>query len=337
MRTRSPVDDATEHEPRTHCRSTLRRRALAVVGVLAPLAAAALGSSWWLGERAMNVHHTPGLLEPSATQESALADVAGSMVRLEAGTFQMGTPADDPERDDDETWHAVTIARPFLLSRVEVTQDQYEAVMADQPLADVAGGSLLGADLPAADVTWLEAVRFCNRLSEFEDREAAYTIEGDHVTWDGDAPGYRLPTEAEWEFAARAGEWHRYGSVDDPADLCSQGNVADSSARPGLLHVMTAPCDDGFEGPAPVGSGPANAWGLHDLVGNVWEWTWDGYGPLETDAVVDPRGADDAAERITRGGSWWDEPFCLRTAARASQPPHARRKDLGFRLARSLP
>jgi formylglycine-generating enzyme len=320
-------------------RPTSRSVAGATACALATLLAGGwCASSWWVSTGAMAVRRAPRTLGPSEVRATIPWDPASSMIRIEPGSFQMGTPPGDEERDGDETWHEVTIPHAFQLARTEVSQSLYEAVVAEQPRAGAfLGVELRGDDLPVVGVTWLEAVRFCNALSDLEGLSPAYALDGADVRWVEGTQGYRLPTEGEWEYTARAGTWRRYGAVDSPGELCSAGNVADRLARPWLFDAMTAPCEDGHAGPAPVGAMPANPWGLHDQLGNVWEWTWDRYGGLASDPVTDPRGDDEGDERIIRGGSWWDEPFCLRTAARESLSPEARRKDLGFRLARSLP
>ena len=334
MSNSDPSDGSQTSRPKTRT-----RRVLLLVGVALAVGAVAAVILVVRGTQLV-VWLPPTELPPTSTVQPAevAEDIAERMVQIEAGSFQMGTPDDDPERDADETWHEVTISRPFLLARTEVTQEQYGAVVREQPLRKgFQGVSLEGPDLPVAGVSWYDAVRFCNELSALAGLDEAYQVEGRRVAQVEGSTGYRLPTEAEWEYAARADAWQRYGALDDPAQLCTVANVADLQAEQQLRHRMAAPCDDGFAGPAPVGSLGAGPRGLHDMMGNVWEWTWDGYAGLDGDPVTDPAQSVEVAQRIARGGSWWDEPFCLRAATRESLRPGARRKDLGFRVARSLP
>ncbi|SNY44477.1 Formylglycine-generating enzyme, required for sulfatase activity, contains SUMF1/FGE domain [Paractinoplanes atraurantiacus] len=179
---------------------------------------------------------------------------------------------------------------PFAIAALPVTQDEY--------------GTAAGSRLPAAEVSWLDAVRFCNARSELEGLAPAYGINGEEVEWDRSAGGYRLPTEAEWEFACRAGtEGPRYGDLDDIAWYRDN-----SGGRP---HE--------------VGTRAANPWGLHDMIGNVWNWCWDLYDP----AVY-------GTYRVLRGGGWFDEHWSCRASVRRRSHPTFRVDDVGFRLARTL-
>jgi formylglycine-generating enzyme required for sulfatase activity len=154
--------------------------------------------------------------------------------------------------------------------------------------------------LPAESVSWWDAVRFCNTLSERAGRRPAYGIDGEDVEWDACADGYRLPTEAEWEHACRAGSsGPRYGPLDDIAWY--RGNSGEE------IHE--------------VGGKQPNAWGLHDMLGNVWEWCWDFYDP----AVY-------GTYRVLRGGGWFDEHWSCRASVRRRSHPTVRLDDVGFRL-----
>src|SRR5262249_21564281 len=176
---------------------------------------------------------------------------------------------------------------------------------------------------PVEEVSWLDAVMFCNKLSEQEGLKPFYEIDGTSVrvpSWDG--PGYRLPTEAEWEFACRAGTMTRYGFGDDPHDL---GEVAWFRRNAGdRTH--------------PAGQKQPNRLGLFDMHGNVWEWCWDGYGEhdYKLREVDDPAGPPGAATRVIRGGGWDYLPRDLRSASRNDLPPDHRAFVLGFRIARLL-
>jgi sulfatase modifying factor 1 len=260
------------------------------------------------------------------------------LVEVSAGTFQMGSPEGEEGRDPDEARHEVRIERPFLIARTELTQGQYRAVMGVNPSTEAwRGVSLLGYDLPVQNVSWLDAVALCNRLSELEGLRPAYQVQGDEVTWDREADGYRLPTEAEWEYAARAGLDKKYGAVDADEEVCGVGNMADRKAREAFALEWGFDCDDGHAGLAPVGSFAANPWGLYDTAGNVWEWTWDRYAADITGEVVDRGGPSGGVPRVNRGGSFHAHPRNVRVANRDGGDPSYRFDVLGLRLARSLP
>jgi sulfatase modifying factor 1 len=182
---------------------------------------------------------------------------------------------------------------------VPATQACYARVTGQRP------STARGDDLPVEGVSWLDAVRFCNALSSQEGLPPAYHLDGDRVECDAAVDGYRLPTEAEWEHACRAGTTGpRYGPLDEIA--WHRGNSD--------------------EQPHSVGSKRPNAWGLHDMLGNVWEWCWDIYDAEVYDSY-----------RVLRGGGWFDEPWSCRASVRRRSHPTLRIDDLGFRLARSIP
>ncbi|OHV46548.1 sulfatase-modifying factor protein [Parafrankia colletiae] len=189
---------------------------------------------------------------------------------------------------------------PYRLAVFPVTQAKYEQVTGQQPSA------AHGDRLPVEGVSWWDAVRFCNALSRRERLVPAYRVDddGEHVEWDPSSGGYRLPTEAEWEHACRAGAaGARYGPLDEIAWY--RGNSDDR------IHD--------------VGGRKPNAWGLYDMLGNVWEWCWDIY-----DAEVY------GAYRVLRGGGWCDEHWSCRASVRRRSHPTFRIDDVGFRLARSI-
>ncbi|MEV6230460.1 formylglycine-generating enzyme family protein [Saccharopolyspora shandongensis] len=189
----------------------------------------------------------------------------------------------------------------FLLAAHPVTRELYRAVTGDAP------ASPAGPRTPVTEVRWQDAVRFCNLLSEAAGRHPCYSIGDDpdarEVTCDWSADGFRLPTEAEWEHACRAGTSSvHYGELDEIAWY--RGNSG------GEVHE--------------VATREPNAWGFHDMIGNVWEWCWDVYDP----AVYGPY-------RVFRGGGWYDPPRGCRASCRRKSHPTLRTDDLGFRLARS--
>ncbi len=274
------------------------------------------------------------------------------MISIASGDFWMGSPSTDTGWSEDEIEHHVRITAPYLIGATEVTQDLWKAVMEDSPAAnrqsyfsggtrgacnEMDGVSLVGGDLPVHCVDWLDVVRFCNRLSEAEGLEPAYQISGETVTWDRMTAGYRLPTEAEWEFAARAGSSDRYAGTDNDDRVCEIGNVTGvetSSRWPGWQALS---CSDGVAGLASTASFRANRWGLYDMTGNVYEWVWDWYGEYPGGTTTDPVGPPTGPGRIIRGGSWDRGPEDVRVANRSYNLPNGRRTNNGFRVARSIP
>jgi formylglycine-generating enzyme required for sulfatase activity len=240
----------------------------------------------------------------------------------------MGSPGGEGD-SDERPQHRVRITRPFYLGVYEITQAQYQAVMGVNPswFSSNGGGkdNVAGQPTdrhPVETVSWLDAVTFCNKLSEREGRKPFYEIDGQNVRvpdWDG--PGYRLPTEAEWEYACRAGTGTRYSFGDDEASL-GEHSWFDGNSE-GRTH--------------PVGGKWRNEFGLFDMHGNVWEWCWDGFdmGYYSKSAAVDPRGPDGAVARVIRGGCWRLAPRGVRAAGRYKYAPERRDYNrLGFRAAR---
>ena len=227
------------------------------------------------------------------------------MERIPGGTFMMGHT--DGTWSADETPQHKVILSGFYIGKYEVTQGQYKAVMDDDP------SDTKGTDLPVESVSWDKAVEFCNKLSEMEGLKPVYTIPDYTADWSAD--GYRLPTEAEWEYACKAGTTTKYNTgIDITID---QANFDGSLGRTN-----------------PVGSYKPNRWGLYDMHGNVYEWCWDLFGGYDGGVQVDPRGAEFGAERVIRGGSFLsidDELYSFRRFNDAmSLPP----REIGFRVVR---
>lgn len=236
---------------------------------------------------------------PGPAGEPPAGDVAANslgmrMVLLPAGTFLMGSPAGAPLRQEEEVPRRVTLTRAFRIAATEVTQKQWLALMPQNR------SPRQGDDLPVTSVSWEEAQEFCVRLSEKE------------------GATYRLPTEAEWEYACRA------GGTDPPAagaELVAVAWYADDSE--GTTH--------------PVGSKGPNAWGLHDMLGNVAEWTLDAYGPYpRVDEEKDPTGPTAGSSRVVRGGSWRGFPPALRCAARVGTPGSYQLPHVGLRVVQEV-
>lgn len=199
------------------------------------------------------------------------------------------------DRRTRSTW-TVDVAE-FALAVFPVTQSQFAEAIGRHP-------SAVGGDrLPVESVSWWDAIEFCNALSWSAGAAPAYRVDGETVEWDRAADGYRLPTEAEWEYACRAGTTGpRYGPLDDIAWY--RGN------SDGRMHE--------------VGGKRPNAWGLYDMLGNVWNWCWDAYDPQVYGEY-----------RVLRGGGWFDEHWSCRASVRRRSHPTARIDDIGFRIARS--
>jgi formylglycine-generating enzyme required for sulfatase activity len=261
------------------------------------------------------VEPSPAPFEPSREITNTLGM---KLVLIRAGEFLMGSPDSDKDADADEKpQHTVGITRPFYLGIHEVTQGQYRAVTGEAP-SHFKGSE----DLPVETVSWLDAINYCNALSRKEGLPPFYRVQGETVEvpdWNG--PGYRLPTETEWEYACRAGGTTRYSFGDDPARLGAFAWYDGNSG--GQTH--------------PVGQKRRNAWGLYDMHGNVWEWCWDEY---EADyyskkpPAADPLGPSQAATRVYRGGGWGINPQFCRSALRFGFAPGSRYGNLGFRVAR---
>ena len=213
---------------------------------------------------------------------------------IPAGKFLMGSPETEKRREGGETQHEVTLTQGFRMGIHEVTQAQYEQVMGQNP------SQFKGATLPVETVRYNDALEFCQKLSDLPAEKAA-------------GHQYRLPTEAEWEYCCRAG-------TSTPFHF---GETLDGTQATG----------GGKEKTSPVGSYPANAWGLYDMHGNVWEWCQDWYAAYPKQSVTDPRGPEVGSSCVLRGGSWIDVAAFCRSANRGWFVPSGREFRFGFRLA----
>jgi len=214
--------------------------------------------------------------------------------------------------------HTVSV-RDFIMGTTEVTQGQYEKVVGSNP------SRFKGANLPVEGVSWVEACIYCNRLSMLEGYTPAYVIIGDEVTWDQAADGYRLPTDAEWEYACKAGKNDLYpnGYILAPADAnYGERHCHNPEEKNKKKRIYTLP----------VASFAPNAWGLYDLFGNVSEWCWDWYGPYVDNRDYNPTGPKTGQYRVTRGGDWTSRPETMKSVNRNPQYPS---KGSGFRVVRN--
>ena len=272
---------------------------------------------------------------------------------IPAGTFCMGSPdggtecmggtdSSEPDRESDEgPIHEVTLTRGFILQETEVTQGQWLERFPDNNPSDF---DECGLDCPVEMVNWWEAVAYANALSVSEELEPCYTLEGlegcdpslagtgitctgvsvsDPATSENPylCEGYRLPMEAEWEYAARAGTttaWYCGSAETCPDEIAWYGSNSDSRT-----HV--------------VGEKNRNEWHLYDMSGNTWEWVWDRYGGYSSGPTMDPMGHPSEPSRVFRGGDWANDARFVRSANRNSDAPGVRYGNIGFRIARSVP
>jgi len=246
------------------------------------------------------------------------------LIGILAGTVTMGSPADEKNRFEDEAQVSVTLTQSFELGKTEVTQGQWKEVMGTEPWD---GQKYVKADkdCPATYVNWGDATEFCKKLTAIERKSGKLKADEE----------YRLPTEAEWEYACRAGTETAFSFGDDESKLgeygwwggfdlaaLTKGEVkagGGNAAREQYAHT--------------VGTKKPNPWGFHDMHGNVAEWCSDWYGDSLAGGT-DPVGPEEGSSRVFRGGGWWPDPGFCRSARRVNLPSD-RRSFLGFRVARS--
>ena len=279
------------------------------------------------------------VVDAEAEADAGREPVSGTWVAIEPGTFEMGSPAMEPGHTSQETQHSVTLTRRFEILSTEVTQAQFKERVGYNPSSFAA----CGIDCPVEMVTWHEAAAYCNALSACAGLESCYACSGTGADVrcyasgsypdPYECPGYRLPTEAEWEYAARAGSAKAtYNGTCDNAHLgCEQPNP--------VLDSIAWFCGNGGETTHPVGMRAPNPWGLYDMLGNVFEWCndyWDG-SDYPAGAATDPRGRAVGRFRVSRGGTWIYGATLARAAQRERGFPEGRSDSTGFRPARTLP
>ncbi|GHT89495.1 hypothetical protein FACS1894137_18850 [Spirochaetia bacterium] len=237
-------------------------------------------------------------------------------VKINAGAFDMGSPPNEVDHEDDETQHRVTVSS-FYMGKYEVTVGEFRrfanAAGYKTTAESSGGGDVLtdggwetkadanwknpyfsqGENQPVVLVSWYDAVRYCNWLSGQEGLSPAYTINGENVSWNRNANGYRLPTEAEWEYACRAGTPTPFSTGNNitTGQANYDGNYPYNNNSKGTYRKQTWVVD----------SGTPNAWGLYNMHGNVWEWCWDWYDAYSTGTQTDPRGAASGAGAVAPG------------------------------------
>ncbi len=266
-----------------------------------------IGAAWWVQAAGAAEPSTQPATQPSSAPTHDAKEltldlgnkVTMKLVQIPAGKFQMGSPETEKDRKKDEgPQHEVTISKPFYMGVYEVTQDQYQAVMGSKP------SRFIGSRNPVEQVSWNDAVEFCRKLSQQTGKSV------------------RLPTEAQWEYACRAGTLTRFSFGDSDGSMDSYAWYSKNSG--GQTN--------------PVGQKQPNAWGLYDMHGNVWEWCSDWYADSYVNANnVDPQGPGSGTYRVLRGGSWGGNPRGCRSAARDGIVPVLRdRHRLGFRVSVDL-
>ena len=221
---------------------------------------------------------------------------------IKPGRFMMGSPNNEPERDDDEELHEVTLTNGFWLGETACTQNLWKAVVGRNP------SRFKGGQRPVEEVSWDDCMLFIDKLNENTDF------------------GFRLPTEAEWEYACRAGTDtpFSFGRTITPEQVNYNGKYPYADAPKGLYREETVD----------VKSLSCNGWGLYDMHGNVWEWCADWYGEYPTDPIINPTGPERGESRVLRGGCWIYSARNTRSAYRGRYAPDYRDSSSGFRLAR---
>ncbi|MDP3113727.1 MAG: SUMF1/EgtB/PvdO family nonheme iron enzyme [Candidatus Cloacimonadaceae bacterium] len=271
---------------------------------------------------------------PIASATYTIGVTSGQMIYVPGGTFTMGRTTGSGESDELPT-HSVTLSS-FYIGKYEVTQAEYFAITGPTP----ASGYGVGDNYPGNYVSWYAILRYCNLRSMAEGLTPVYTISGstnpanwgaipsyDNATWDAaicnwNVNGYRLPTEAEWEYAAR-------GATNNPDYLYSGSDDINAVA---WYNGNNLPY-----GGKPVGTKAPNALGIYDMSGNVWEWCWDWYGSYSSSSQSNPTGPVSGSYRVSRGGSWYDYANYCRVASRNYDGPDGSYIHIGFRVCRVSP
>ncbi len=253
-------------------------------------------------------------------EKKVVVDASLRFSSIPSGTFMMGAlDSAEDTTNDERPRHEVTLSRDFEMCRYLCTQALYESVMGENP------SYFNGAIRPVEEVSWCDVVLFCNKLSEQQGLEPAYILPqpfqndtpwSKNVVWNKEANGYRLPTEAEWEYCARAGEDTLYVGPDN-------------------IDEVAWYCDNSNSHTHPVGKKKPNAWNLYDMSGNVEEWCWDLYGAYGSASIQNPTGATEGTKRVYRGGGWPLKASNARLSYRHCYTPEFRLFFTGFRLVRS--
>jgi formylglycine-generating enzyme required for sulfatase activity len=275
--------------------------------------------------RRFDVRADEDIRMPTRTIDDPLTGM--TFVEVPAGRFTMGSASSEQGRNPDEVLHDVTITHPFLLGRYEVTQQEWRAVVGTSPSTFTS----CGPRCPVESMTYDDVQRFLMKLNDTQklnDTPRPQTSSAVRKL------NYRLPTEAEWEYACRAGTTGPFatGETLTTAQANYNGKFPYGASSPG---APGAAAGEYRQRPVAVGSFPLNAWGLGDMHGNVWEWTADWYAPYDDtpSGNIDPRGPASGEKRVIRGGSWYFDANSARCALRYTHAPNDKGFSLGFRLA----
>ena len=253
---------------------------------------------YWDGQKTLAMAK---IVKKPSTKDSFINSIGMKFVYIKPATFMMGSPSNEPGRDNDEKQHRVTLTKGYYMQTTEVTQGQWKAVMGSNP------SKFKGDDNPVEYVSWNDAQEFIRQLNQKEGGSK-----------------YRLPTEAEWEYACRAGSDKAFAN----GGISETGCGHDSN-----LNAMGWYCGNAGGKTHPVAQKKPNSWGLYDMHGNVYEWCQDWYGSYPSGSVTDPTGPSSGRDRVLRGGSWNNIARNCRSADRLRGSPGIRYIPLGFRLA----
>jgi len=283
--------------------ATMVRRLLLLSLLMAIMAA-------WLGCGKGNEKES----ESQAKSEESLKNPGLEFVFVKGGTFEMGDTFVDDDGDEKPV-HSVTVSS-FYIGKYEVTQREWKEIMGSNP------SDFKGDNLPVEKVSWHDAIRFCNKKSKIEGLTPCYSGSGSNVSCNFSANGYRLITEAEWEYAARGGSksrGYKYSGSSNPDEVVWYRDNSGSKTHQG-------------------GRKKANELGLHDMSGNVWEWCWDWYdeGYYRNSPSNNPKGPSSGNDRVLRGGYWGDDTWYVRCTDRFRGNPGVSYSGNGFRYARTF-
>lgn len=294
--------------------------------------------------------HTDILKSQNFSFELPLEGTVFQTSLVHVAPFEMGSSTYEEYREPNEKPHDVVLTKDFVMMNTEITNKLYSLVM-NKPSPSVEsykGISLVGNHKPVQNITWVQAAVFANSLSRKEGLTPCYKIRNKTVRWPRgfECTGWRLPTEAEWEYAASitpGGKKTRFSGTDSYSRLCAYSNIADQTTYSyfewGDHSSPTILCSDKEVTLAEVGQYKPNAFGLYDMTGNLWEWVWDGYGTYSSKRKTNPKGIN-SSYRVLRGGSWTTDPENVRNAHRYKAHKYKLKKDVGknfgFRLVRSV-
>lgn len=279
--------------------------------------------------RWLDGNNTPDPDTPSVSPE--VDQISSRMIRIPGGTYTMGSPDTERLRDQDETAHQVTVSS-FYVDPYEVTQRDYMMVMGENP------SHFHGDGLPVDSVSWYDAVEYCNRLSLLAGLTPVYTIQGQDVSWDRSANGYRLLTEAEWEYVARAGTTTEFytGNFISSDEANYYGIYPYLIEENYVRHTNPDVVVGEYRNTTVAGNTLApNDFQVYNILGNVSEWVFDYYGAYDLNQTTDPVGDLSGSLRVNRGGSYNDFAKHLRSAYRSATTPTHTDQNLGFRIARN--